>query len=201
MLSTHAPGNVNPVQQWCYTDPDLVGLYFFSVSLELNWIDSLHSAPSSLRPITARLAAASATCLLHAGGRLARRTRDVPLVPWVLSLRWGWWWWVCLRLIHCWLISHTHRQASPLSPLSPPSPTSLSRFHSVALLRGSGDARLRSRGTTASGCCQAVVIWLDYQPGGNIQPLYSSFSSSLPPSALSIYHLHAHVLYIFSPSF
>ncbi len=85
--------------------------------------------------------------------------------------------------------THTHRQASLLSL--------------AFTLERQWRRQAEESGMAASGCRQAVVIWLDYQPGGNIQPLYSLYSSfsssSLPSSAASIYHLHAHIL--FSPCF
>lgn len=118
---------------------------FFFFLIELNWIDSLHSSPSSPNPVAARLAAAFASCLLHTGGRLAHCTLDVPPVhPGLHWLDWrlvggvGKGWLGSLTAdssyTHTYTDTRRDRQASPLY-----------RFHSLTLLRSRGDARLGSR--------------------------------------------------------
>lgn len=113
----------------------------------------------------------------------------------------GWigdWWvvlergdWACSLLTHP-THRHTHIHSQGQASISS---LSLSFTHTLEKQRRRQGGELV--GVTASGCCQAVVIWLDYQPGGNIQPIYPPHTLTLPlpppplPSsslAPSIYH-------------
>lgn len=150
--------------------------------LELNWQLTL----CSILPVSNH---SSAGCSLHQMSpphRGSSCTLHPGCAPCTLGSAGEVGWGSCLSVwgfIHCWLISqtHTHRRASPVSlSLS----LSLSRTLKRHLRRQAEES-----GMATSGCCQAAVIWLDYQPGGNIQS--HSLSSSLSSPAPSIYHLHA----------
>lgn len=131
---------------------------FPSVSNHISAIRSLHQLPPPHR---------GSSCTLH--------PRMCPLCPGysAAEVRRGGGC-VCLKLIHCWLISHIHWEIHTHTHISPSSPLlSLART-----LERQRRRQAEESGMAASGCRQAVVIWPDYQPGGNIQPLYSCYSSS-----------------------